>query len=132
MSGQRDIHNELSSAVTIAPAANRTADTSGSGVDLAGFRAAMAIVQFGTVTDGTWTPKLQESDDNTTFTDVAAADQSGTFPAVTSANDETTYEVSYLGSKRYIKVAVIETVASTTGALFNAVIVRGQPLTAPA
>jgi hypothetical protein len=128
----RALHANISAAVTIAPAANRTADTNGSGVDLAGYRSACALVQFGTVTDGTWTPKLQESDDNSTFTDVAAADLSGTFTATTSSNDETVQEVSYLGTKRYIRVAVIETVASTTGALFNALIVRGSPLTAPA
>jgi hypothetical protein len=129
---RRDLNNQISTAVCIAPAANRTADTNGSGVDLAGYRACCALVQFGTVTDGTWTPKLQESDDNSTFTDVAAADLSGSFTATTSSNDETVQEVSYLGSKRYVRVAVIETVASTTGALFNALIVRGAAITEPA
>lgn len=130
---KRDLQNQISSAVTIAPAANRTADTTGTGVDLAGYRGAVALVQFGTVTDGTWTPKLEESDSlGSGYTDVAAADLSGAFVATTSANDETVQEVAYLGSKRFIRVSVIETVASTTGALFNAVIVRGNPLTQPA
>jgi hypothetical protein len=129
----RDLNNSISSAVTIAPAANRTADTNGSGVDLAGYRSAVAIVQFGTVTDGTWTPKLEESDSSGSgYSDVAASDLSGSFTATTSSNDETTQEVAYLGSKRYIRVSVIETVASSTGALFNAVIVRGDPITKPA
>lgn len=128
----RDLHNAISTAVCIAPAANRTATTNGTGVDLAGYRSAVGIVQLGTITDGTWTPKLEESDDNSSWGDVAAADRSGSFTARTSANDETVEEVSYYGSKRYIRITVEETVASTTGALFNALIVRGDPLTQPA
>jgi hypothetical protein len=126
----RDLHNVISSAVSIAPAANRTASINGTGVDLAGFRAAVALVQWGTVTDGTWTATIEESDDNSSF--ATATDISGAFVARTSANDETVEEVSYTGSKRYIRVVVTETVASTTGAIFNALIVRGEPLTAPA
>jgi hypothetical protein len=126
---KRDLHNAISTAVSIAPAANRTANTNGTGVDLAGFRSAVALVQFGTVTDGTWTPTIEESDDNSSF--ATATDISGSFTATTSANDETVQEVSYTGTKRYIRVVVTETVASTTGALFSALIVRGDPITKP-
>lgn len=127
----RDMQNEISAAVTIAPAANRTATTTGSAVDLAGFRSAVALVQFGTVTDGTWTATIEDSDDGSTgWTTVT--DLSGAFVARTSANDETVEEVAYLGTKRYIRVVVTETVASTTGALFNALVVRGAPITKPA
>lgn len=126
----RDLHNAISTAVTIAPAANRTATTNGTGIDLAGYRSAVALVQFGVVTDGTWTPTIEESDDNSSF--ATATDISGSFTATTSSNDETVQEVSYTGSKRYIRVVVTETVASTTGALFNALIVRGHPITQPA
>lgn len=128
----RDLNNQISSAVCIAPAANRTATTNGTGVDLAGYRSACAVVQYGTVTDGTWTAKIEESDDNSNWSDVAGADLSGSFTARTSSNDETVEEVGYLGSKRYIRVTVTETVASSTGALFNALIVRGAPITEPA
>lgn len=127
---KRDLHNAISTAVSIAPAANRTATTNGTGIDLAGYRSAVALVQFGTVTDGTWTPTIEESDDNSSF--ATATDISGSFTATTSANDETVQEVSYTGTKRYIRVAVTETVASTTGALFNALILRGDPITKPA
>lgn len=127
----RDLQNEISSAVTIAPAANRTATTTGSAVDLAGYRSAAALVQYGTVTDGTWTATIEDSDDGSTGW-ATVTDISGSFTARTSANDETVEEVAYLGSKRYIRVVVTETVASTTGALFNALIVRGDPISKPA
>lgn len=129
--GNRALHENISSVVGIAPAANRTATTTGGTVDLAGYRSAAVLVQFGVVTDGTWTPSLEESDNDSDWSAVAAADIAGTFTATTSSNDDTVQEVSYLGTNRYIRVVVTETVASSTGALFNAVVVRGDPLKAP-
>lgn len=128
----RDMQNEIAAAVTIAPAANRTANTTGSAVDLQGFRSAVALVQYGTVTDGTWTATIEDSDDGSTGWATVVADLlGGAFTARTSANDETVEEVAYLGTKRFIRVVVTETIASTTGALFNALIVRGGPITKP-
>ena len=123
----RDLDGRLSAAVSVAPSGNRTASINGSGVDLANYDSALAIVQFGTITDGTWTASLEESDNNSDFTAVAAADQSGSFTGATSSTDETTQQVAYLGTKRYIRVVVTETVASTTGAIFSALVVRGNP-----
>lgn len=130
--GTRDLHSQISTATSVAPAGNRTATINGTGVDLAGYRSAAAVVTFATVTDGTWTPSLDESDNNSDWTAVAAADLSGSFTAVTSSNDESVQEVSYMGTKRYIRVTVTETVASTTGGIFSASIVRGDPIKSPA
>jgi hypothetical protein len=129
MAGQRDLHNELAVATSLAPAA-RSANTTvnGTGIDLAGFRAAAVVFVVGAITDGTHTPKIQESDDNATFTDVAAADQSGTLAVLAASTNQ---EVSYLGSKRYIR-AVSTTAGATTGGVYAAVVVRGNPLVAPA
>lgn len=127
----RDINKELACASTIAPAAALTATTTGTGVDLAGYRSAAAVIHIGVVTDGTFVPTLEESDDNSSYSTVAAGDLSGSFASITSAADETVQEVGYLGSKRYLRVVLTETVAST-GALVSALIVRGDPLTKPA
>jgi hypothetical protein len=105
---------------SLAPAA-RTATANGTGVDLANAGSANVHVIVGAVTDGTHTPKLQESDDNSTFTDVAAADLNGTFAAI-AAN--TTQKVGYIGAKRYIRV--VSTVSgATTGGVYGAFIVTG-------
>lgn len=125
---QRDINNQVSVATTIDPAAARTATTTGSSVDLAGYRAAMVIVHNGVYTDGEFTPTLEESDaSGSGFTTVAAADLSGSFSAVTSSTDVSIQEVGYLGAKRYIRLVMTESSAST-GALFSAVVVRGNPV----
>lgn len=131
MAGQRDLDKVISVANTIAPAAARTAHTTGTGVDLAGYRAAVIVLHCGVFTDGTFTPIVEESDSSGSgYTTVAAGDLSGSFTAVTSANDDSVQEVGYLGSKRYVRLYMEETSAST-GALFSAVVVRGNPVSAP-
>lgn len=106
---------------SLAPAA-RTATANGTGVDLANFASAAVVFSVGTITDGTHTPKIQESDDNSTFTDVAAADQIGTLAALAS---NTNQRAGYRGSKRYIR-AVSTVAGATTGGVYAAVVIRGD------
>lgn len=127
----RDLTGRLAPAQTLAPAA-RTASANGTGVDLQGFESATVLFSTGAITDGTHTPKLQESDDNSTFTDVAAADLIGSFSAVTSASGgNAVQEVGYKGTKRYIRVAVTVS-GATSGGVYGATIVRGHPRNLPA
>lgn len=122
----RDMKNNVDLSASINPGA-KTADATGAGVDLSGYACAMAIVQAGTRTDGTHTPKLQESSDDVTYTDVDSTDLEGSFSALTSNSVQ---RVGYKGAKRYIRVFV--TVAgATTGCVFGAAIVRGEPAIAP-
>lgn len=127
----RDIDKQIKVVTTIEPAASITATTTGAEVDTAGYRAAAVVIHTGVHTDGTFTPTMEESDvSGSGFTTVAAADLTTAFTAVTSANDQTIYEVGYLGSKRYLRLVMTETVASA-GAFFSAVFVLAKPITAP-
>jgi hypothetical protein len=124
----RDLRSNMDAVHTLAPAA-RAATANGVSVDLRGFEGAMAVVHFGTWTDGTHTPSLEESNDGTTFTAVAAADLIGSFSAVTSAaGNNTVQRVGYSGSRRFIRVTMTVATA-TTGATSSAAIVRGNPAT---
>jgi len=127
----RDVmQDDTSARVTIVPLL-RSANTAvnGTGVDLTGtgnfFRAAMLLVIAGAITDGTHTFKLQESDDNSTFTDVGAGDLSGSLTAVTTANASSVQRQSYTGSKRYLR-AVVTTAGATTGGNTAAVIIMAS------
>lgn len=129
---KRDLNNQISVVNSVAPQAALTATTTGSSVDLAGYRSAAVVVHAGAATDGTFTPTVEESDSSGSgFTTVAAADLNGSFAAITSSTDDNVQEVGYLGTKRYIRVLLTETVAST-GAFITAFVVRGNPLTTPA
>ena len=126
---QREL--QADAAVSIAPAANRTASINGAGVDLRGYESGSGVFHFGAITDGGWTPSIEESDDNAAFTAVAAKDQVGTATEALAANDDTIQVLKYIGNKRYIRCVMTESTASTTGALFSALVVRGRPEFAP-
>lgn len=95
------------------------------------YRAALAIVQTGVVTDGSHAVELQESSDNSAWNAVADADLEGTEPTIVAANDNVVFEIGYKGLKRYLRVSVTGT-GATTGAVFGAVIVLFDPSRAPA
>lgn len=119
-----DVQNSLQPAARIATA-------NGAGVDLQNFGAAVAVATFGAWTDGTHTIKLQESDDNSSFADVAAAQVDGSNPAVSgSGGASQSYRLGYLGSKRYIR-AVTTVSGATTGAVYGVQIERHWPKKAP-
>lgn len=122
----KDLYHDISLAQSVKPAAY-TASVDGGGVDLAGYEGATVLVVPGTKTDGTHTPKLQESDDDNTYTDVAAGDLLGSFSVVAS---ETPQVVGYIGIKKYIRV-VVTVSGATTGAIYGAYILKGYPRHAP-
>lgn len=122
----RDLKSNISEVTSLAPAA-RTATASGTGVDLKGFGSAEVLFVPGTITDGTHTPSVMESDDNSTYTAVAAADLDGTLAALASTTNQV---VGYKGSKRYIR-ATSTVAGATTGGVYAAVVILGLPNVAP-
>jgi len=94
----------------------------GAGVEVLGYDT-LVILTAGTFgVGGTVDVKLQESDTDVaiTYTDVVG----GAFAQVTTLNHETTYELAYSGTKKYIRAVV--TVADNT-CDFGVVVVRNLP-----
>jgi hypothetical protein len=110
-----------------------TATATGTAQDTAGYESVAAIVSIGVITDGTHTFTLQESATTTDgdFTNVSASDLMGAFTAADSSSDEAIQWVGYKGSKRYVRVKDTVTGTTTTGGLFSASIVLGDPHNAP-
>lgn len=127
MSWRKDLNKDLATATSFAPAV-RTATANGTGVDLQGFGSAMIVWNVGTITDGTHTPTIEESDNNSSFTAVAAADLSGTLAALAS---NTNQEIGYLGRKRYIRAVITVTGSPSTGGAYAALVVRGNAKSLP-
>lgn len=128
----RDAYNNLLVKASLKPAA-RTATVNGTSVDRVDgsnasmFQDATVVINSGTVTDGTHTITIEDSDDNSTFATVVAANLEGdTPPALITTNDETVYETRYIGTKRYLRV--VTTVATaTTGGVYSAEVVLSNP-----
>lgn len=109
------------------------ATTNGTAVDMApsstlpGSESLVCIADAGTCTDGKYLVSLEESDDNSTFTAVAAADLQGSFTQINAAADETIEVVGYIGDKRYVRAKITEDSAGVTGVIISVVLLRGHP-----
>ena len=139
----KDLSNNISPAVSL-PAAVRTAAANGTGVDLQGYESATVLVDVGAEGDTLsssvhFEVSLEESDDNSTFTDVAQASiidgtiaSGGIFlklDGTTGGDPDTTggiFRVGYVGNKRYIRVVLAKTGSHSNGTPIGAMVVRGS------
>lgn len=114
---------------------SRTANDTGSSVDLANYFRASVVVHGGPVAgiiSESHALRLEESDDDVTFTTVSASDLNGSLPTITSASSVgTVTEVEYLGNARYLRVYASVT-SPTSGAIYGATIIRSGARTNPA
>lgn len=121
----RDLTSNLDGEHSLAPAVY-TATTNGAGVDLRGSDSAMIAVHSGAYTDGSHVVTLQESDDDSTYTDVADADIQGAEPTIDAAGDaNSVFQFGYIGTSRYVRVITTVT-GATSGAAYAACVVRGH------
>ena len=126
----RDLIHNVKAAESLRPAA-RTATVNGQGVDLAGFDSAMFVVAAGAWTDGSHAITAQESDDNSSYSAVAAADLIGSQPTISAAGGgNQVYQWGYRGTKRFVRL--VSTVSgTTTGAVYGGVVIAGHPRKLP-
>jgi uncharacterized phiE125 gp8 family phage protein len=108
-SDSTDFADNLTSTQSVAPGShNIAASLLGTGVDILGY-SALVLLESGTNGEGGKVDvKIQESDDNITYTDWTG----GAFTQVTTTNDNATYEKPYTGTKQYIRVACTVAVAA--------------------
>jgi len=135
MSATYDIFNRLLVEQLTDPETATQTVTSDS-TDLAGYEAATFFVSYGQSGDTLsgsvyWSAKLQESDDDSTFSDVAAADVIGNTEnkfAVcnAAADDDAIYGLGYRGDKRYVKVVVTATGTHSSGTPIGVYVVKGR------
>lgn len=121
-----DLKNKMDAVNSIDPD-DYTATVNGLGIDLQGFDGSAFVFSVGTVSDGTHTPKMQESDDNSTWNDVVAVDQEGLLSDLTSDSNQ---RVGYKGTKRYIR-GIVTVSGATIGAQIAGLVLRGIPHRAP-
>lgn len=130
---RNSVYTNVTARASLNPAA-RTATATGAGVDrnvgADMHRTAMVLVHTGTITDGTHTIEVQDSDDNTTFTAVADQYLQGTEPAIGVADDDKLFFIGYIGVRRYLRV--VSTVAgATTGGIYGVSVLLGEPRRGP-
>jgi hypothetical protein len=126
---QVDTYNNALPAQSIT-ARLATATVNGTGVDLAGYEGALCVCDVGTFggTTPTATVRLEDSDDNSTYGAVAAADiDGGLLATIDTTTDEQVHKRGYKGTKRYVRWA-ISAIAGTSPSLpICANVVRTNP-----
>lgn len=125
----RDLTHNIDIVQAVKPQVLAATDT-GAAIDLAGFHSATIVVSTGAIAgSGDFTAKVQESDTTTAgdFTDVAAADLLGTFPASLAA--DSVVKVGYRGQKRYLRTVVTKN--SGTSIAVAVTVIKGHADTRP-
>jgi hypothetical protein len=136
MGMQKDLHHLLETPTKSIDSGAKTDGTvNGASQDLKGYRSCFAFIDADAWTDGTHTCALNESDDNSTFTVVAAADlefteagpinSSGQIVIDGAADDDAAFKVGYAGSSRYVRWEIVTT-GATTGAIIGGGLIAGH------
>lgn len=127
----RDMHNNILPAVAFnTQAISSDTTTNGTEVDLQGFESLEFIIQSGTITDGTYTPLVEESDTSGSgYTAVADTDLLGTEAdaAFAAADDNVTKRIGYIGFKPYVRLSIVSA-STNTGGTLSASAIKGHPL----
>ncbi len=113
--------DNITTVQSIAPGAHVVAaaySLLGAAVEVLGYSALVNLVCGTNGSNGKVDVKLQHSDNGSTWADVT----DGAFTQVTEANDNTTYEKAYTGTKRYLRVVATVTTATCD---FGVNIVKG-------
>jgi hypothetical protein len=125
----KDLYSKLGLVQATVPQVLSATDTSAP-IDLQGFHSALVTVATGAIVSaGDFTTKLQESDTTTSgdFTDVAAGDLLGSFPASLAASS--VVKVGYKGAKRYIRTVTTKNGGTSIAA--SIVVALGDAEVAP-
>lgn len=131
----KDLHNNIKPEVALDITAISTdTTTAGNIIDLQGFGSVEFVILSGTLTDGTYTPLIQEGDDSGLSDAAAVADASllGTEAAAAFAatDDDTVKRIGYIGNKRYVRLSIVSASTSSGGTL-SAISLKGRPADAP-
>lgn len=125
----RDIVHNIGVVQALAPQV-LAATATGDALDLRGFESAAFVVNTGAIVGaGDFTAKVQDSDTTTSadFTDVAAAQLQGAFPASLAASS--VVKVGYAGFKRYARLVVTKN--SGTSIAASATLIKGNAAQRP-
>jgi len=106
--------------VSITPRLATPAIVTGTGIDILGKSAIMTVNVGTVVATGTLIVKLQDSDDNITFTDWS------TYTTITSTGSDTAVDKTYTGVKKYIRAYATVAVANVSFSV-DVALLAGDP-----
>jgi len=132
---QKDLKNKVKTLVAFnIQAISSDTTTAGAIIDTLGYESVTFVIQSGTLTDGAYTPLIQDGD-NSGLSDVAAVSDDflvGTEAAAAFvlADDNTTKRIGYVGKKRYVRLNIVSA-STSSGGTFGAVCILGDAISQP-
>lgn len=126
---KKDLYGLVKTPTKSIDVAATTATVNGASIDLKGFRSAIVVFDCDAYTDGTVTLKLQESSDDSAWSDVATADLvGGALPVIDGDNDDQAHIRGYAGNNRYIRANITVAAGATSGAIIGAMLLPGHKM----
>lgn len=129
----KDLKNDIAVAVALNTQAITTnTTTDGNSIDLQDYEGCTFLFSSGTLTDGTYTPVIEESDTGAWAgeeTAVADADLIGTeaLTAMAATDDNKVKTIGYTGAKRYVRFTVVSA-STTSGGTVGALVIKSHGL----
>ena len=93
--------DNISASPSIGAASYSTGTSTGGGVDVLGYNIVANLTAGAVAAGATLAAHLEESDDDSTYTDVSGS----TFTEVSTGNQNTVVEKAYTGSKQYVRAS---------------------------
>lgn len=128
-----DLHNNIFGVNALDSGAVTTGVTNGNIIDTAAYEALEFVVQSGVITDGSFVLSLEDGEDSG-LSDAAAVDAELTLGSVEATfadtDDQAVKRLGYIGKKRYVRLVVTAT-AATTGGIFSSAALLASPHHAP-
>ena len=125
------MHHSIDAAVALNTQAI-TSDTTtvGNIIDMKGKLAVDFAILAGTMTDGTYTAKIEEGDaaNLSDAADVPASRLLGALPAIVAADDDSVERVGFIKNKRFIRLSLVST-GTTSGGTLGALAIVNPDLT---
>lgn len=117
-----DIHSEMTGDTAFtSQTINSDTTTAGEIIDTEGFEGIEFVMLSGTLTDGTYTPLIQDGDDSALSDAANVADDFLTnteaSAAFALADDDTVKRIGYVGKKRYVRLSIVSASTSSGGNL---------------
>lgn len=128
----KDLKNDIAVSVAFnSQTINTDTTTDGVAVDLQDYEGCTFVFSIGTVTDGTYTPVVEESDTGAFSGEesaVADGDLIGTEANAALSASNTVKTLGYRGAKRYVRFTVTSASTSSGATSVHALAVLSHPL----
>ncbi len=119
----KDLHDNLDVVLALDPQ-DTSSDTDGNSIDLQGYESVEFVCESEALASGeTASFNVQESDNNSDWSDVDSGDMLGSEPSFDDSSGANIGQVGYIGNERYVRVQLV---SPSTSRVFSAEAIKNN------